>query len=329
MTEPAGDLLQQVRDSCGRVAADARHVFVRRDRLAHLATVLQRELSEPNTSTPPGLDPSFHYLGHGAETVAFILILDAVNFGSGYFPKLKKRPGLSGYFTLAISLTEHVRRHGVPSAADLRDTTAADCLRVFQQDPANHDILELMGLFARAWHALGRFLLERFGGSFPALVQAAEGSAAALVGLLAEMPFFDDRQVYGDHWVHFYKRAQLTAADLALAVPDTPWGRFHDLERLTLFADNLVPHVLHMEGVLDYEPNLMHRIRSGTLIPPGAPEEVEIRACAVHAVERLKAELAAQGVAITAMALDHRLWTRGQSPSYKAVPRHRTRTVFY
>ena len=52
------------------------------------------------------------------------------------------------------------------------------------------------------------------------------------------MPFFDDRG--------FYKRAQIAANDLHLAgVVD-----FADIDRLTIFADNLVPHVLRLDGVL-------------------------------------------------------------------------------
>ena len=31
---------------------------------------------------------------------------------------------------------------------------------------------------------------------------------------------------------------------------------------------------------------------------------------------------------VTARGLDYLLWNRGQEPAYKAIPRHRTRTVF-
>jgi hypothetical protein len=58
-------------------------------------------------------------------------------------------------------------------------------------------------------------------------------------------------------------------------------------------------------------------------------EEIEIRACAPHAAELLKDALNASGPAITAMELDFLLWNRGQQPSYKSIPRHRTRTIFY
>ena len=47
------------------------------------------------------------------------------------------------------------------------------------------------------------------------------------------------------------------------------------------FADNLVPHVLRYEGVLDYEHSLEQKITSGELLAVGSREEVEIRACAI------------------------------------------------
>jgi hypothetical protein len=40
-------------------------------------------------------------------------------------------------------------------------------------------------------------------------------------------------------------------------------------------------------------------------------------------------ELIADRLAMPPRLLDVALWNTGQAPSYKAVPRHRTRTVFY
>ncbi len=106
-------------------------------------------------------------------------------------------------------------------------------------------------------------------------------------------------------------------------------GRFGDLDRLTLFADNLVPHVLRWDGLLRYAPALGARIDREELVLAGSPEEVEIRASAVHAVELLVAELRKLGHQTTAAQLDYLLWNRGQQPYYKARPRHRTRSVSY
>jgi len=175
-----------------------------------------------------------------------------------------------------------------------------------------------MGLFARALNDLGSYVDLRFGGSFVALVDAANGSAEGLVSILAEMPFFQD--------VGFYKRGQLTAADLSVAHVAT----FGDLDRLTIFADNLVPHVLRVDGILRYESGLLERIEREELIPAGSTEELEIRAGAVHAVELIRdAAVRRYQQPVTSMQLDYVLWNRGQEQSYKARPRHRTRTVFY
>jgi N-glycosylase/DNA lyase len=84
-----------------------------------------------------------------------------------------------------------------------------------------------------------------------------------------------------------------------------------------------VPHVLRVDGVLRYSPELAERIDREEPLPPG-DEEREIRACAVHACE-----LIARRLGIPPRDLDVMLWNRGQGERYKARPRHRTRTVYY
>jgi hypothetical protein len=81
--------------------------------------------------------------------------------------------------------------------------------------------------------------------------------------------------------------------------------------------------------VLVYEPALVQRIEAGELLAPGSREEVEIRACALDAVERLGVAAARLGREIPVWRLDEILWWRGQRPEFKARPRHRTRSVFY
>lgn len=321
MTE---DILDQIRDACAAVADTATHVRVAADRVASYAASLAAV-----APVEPTLDPARHYLGTPADTTAFVVMLDAINFGSGYFPHLRKLPGLSGYFTVATALTERFQRDGPFTPAELASLTAADCAAIFGQDLAVAPVAELMGLFARALNDLGRYVGDRFGGDFVALVAAAGGSAERLVRVLAAMPYFQDVSTYRGRRVPFYKRAQLTAADLALALGGAGPGAFTDLDRLTIFADNLVPHVLRVDGVLRYEPALAARIDAGELITPGSEEEVEIRACALHAVELMAAASRAAGDSATPMRLDYLLWNRGQRPEYKAIPRHRTRTVYY
>jgi hypothetical protein len=316
-------LFDRIRSACAEVARRAESVRIDDDGLELLSGHLVRE-----RPPPPGSDPAHHHLGDAATTVAFVITLDALNFGSGYFPHLKKRPGLSGYLTVAMSLRERFAAEGPWSAEELLRLSGADCAGLFGQDPGP-DADELMGLFAGALRDLGRFLLEHHGGRFEGPAEVAGGSAERLVHHLAKMEFYRDVARHGDLEVPFYKRAQITCLDLAGALDGKGLGRFGDLDRLTLFADNLVPHVLRMLGVLVYQPQLAARIEAGELIESQSVEEVEIRAVALHAVERLSESCARHGFEVRPRELDGILWNRGQRPDIKARPRHRTRCTFY
>jgi hypothetical protein len=79
-----------------------------------------------------------------------------------------------------------------------------------------------------------------------------------------------------------------------------------------------------VDGVLVYDGPLADYIERGELIPPGSVNELEIRACAVHACVQI-----AERLGVPERTLDTWLWDRGQEPRYKALPRHRTRTVYY
>src|SRR4029078_5883655 len=117
----------------------------------------------------------------------------------------------------------------------------------------------------------------------------------------------------------FYKRAQIAGSDLELAGV----ASFGDIDRLTIFADNPGPPVLRCGAVLVCAERLAATIDSGRRLRPG-PQEREIRACAVHACALL-----AERTGMTERDIDNALWTRGGTPQYKDVQRHRCRTIFY
>jgi hypothetical protein len=303
-----GRLADHVRASCAQIAADARHVRIDQARLE--AYDPAADLGGPVTD--PGLDPVRHYLeGTPADVALYTLALDTINFGSGWFPTLRKRVDpaggrtVSGYFTIAWNLADAFRLRGAWTTAQLRGMRAAQLAEVLDQ-PADH---ELMSLYADALRELGRFLGDR---SVLDVVAEAHGSADRLAQMLAgSMAFYDDRG--------FFKRAQIAPNDLALAGV----AAFDDLDELTIFADNLVPHVLRCDGVLVYEPELAARIDAEQPLATGRAER-EIRACAVHACAQLAPRLG-----VPERVLDMWLWNRGQAPAIKARPRHRCRTVYY
>ena len=125
------DVLDRIRASCAEVARRARFVRIDAGRLRDLAARL-------GSSAPPlsHLDPARQDLGSPEATLAYVLTLDAINFGSGWFPHLRKRSGMSGYFTIATGLRERFDAKGPWSAEELRGLSAADCASAFGQDPA-------------------------------------------------------------------------------------------------------------------------------------------------------------------------------------------------
>jgi putative queuosine salvage protein len=284
-------LCDRVRENAAAIAEGARHVSIELDRLGQISP-----------GPPPVLDPEKHYLeGPREHVAAYLLTLDAINFGSGWFPTLNKRAGCSGYYTVSWALADRFREKGPWSNEELRALDADELADVLGQERGH----ELVRLYASALHHLGEWLGDRDA------LDVTGDSAEALAESLREMPFFDDQG--------FWKRAQITANDLHLA----GIAEFDDIDRLTIFADNLVPHVLRVDGVLRYSDELAAKIDAGDLLEPGE-EEREIRGCAVHACELIAAELK-----IPPRDLDVMLWNRGQGERYKSRPRHRTRTVYY
>jgi hypothetical protein len=300
-------MLDQLREASAAVAGRARHVRISEAAIPAYAC----SLPAPASKADPGPGPG----GESERVAAFWLTLDAINFGSGWFPTLRKRTGLSGYNTIAAGLRERFAHTGAWSPTELCAIDAAELAATLGQDPGH----QLMDLFARSLNDLGRHVAA--GGGFAAVCARAGGSAVSLVGMLAGWSCFADVSSYDELELPFLKRAQIAAADLhrsgACAFPD--------LHRLTMFADNLVPHVLRLDGILELEPGLVARIERGELIEHGSPEEVEIRACAVHAVELL----AEHRPELRPAELDQLLWLRGQHRRYKASPRHRSRCTAY
>jgi Potential Queuosine, Q, salvage protein family len=304
--------MDELRSACAAVAARARSVQVHRAAIEPYAASLEGMRKPGVASEGPAAPP-------GSDADSYWLTLDAINFGSGWFPTLRKRDGLSGYNTIASHWRERQQAHGPFTPAQLTALDAAEVANILGQ-AADH---ELMRLYADSLNDLGVRLREAGGAA--AVIDAADGSATAFARRLGSWGCFADSSPYEELTVPFLKRAQIAAADLHRAGS----GRFADLDRLTMFADNLVPHVLRLDGVLAFDPDLVARIEAEQLIVHDSPEEVEIRACALHAVELIVAELRRMGEAVTAADVDQLLWNRGQQPRYKAVPRHRSRCTAY
>lgn len=264
------------------------------------------------------------------RTAQYVLVADAMNFCFWGEPKWTVTVGgrrLDGWWAFSAALRRALQE-GWPllDARWLRSARTDDLARIFRGEGA----LPLLEERARHLREVGEVLLDRYQGDGARLVAAAGHCAVRLVhALVTAFPSFDDTAFYRGRRVPFYKRAQITVADLAIAFGNQGLGHFTDLDQLTAFADYKLPQVLRREGMLVYAPALATDVDTQRPLPPGGEAEVEIRAGTIWAVELLRRALARRGTTLTSAEIDEVLWDLGQRPDPRDRPYHRTRTVCY
>ncbi|HEY5188859.1 MAG TPA: hypothetical protein VII87_07495, partial [Solirubrobacteraceae bacterium] len=84
--------MDDLRRACAIVSGRTRHVLVATQLIADYAAALPLE--------PPAPATQLTSVAERERAAAHLLQLDAVNFGSGWFPTLRKPGGRSGYRTI-------------------------------------------------------------------------------------------------------------------------------------------------------------------------------------------------------------------------------------
>lgn len=318
-------IFREIRRDCERVVRSAEFSRLTLDNADGLIRTLAETLGNHLTHTE-----EHHLLHQGTDTIAYFLILDSVNFGSGYFPYLKKLPGMSGYFAIASALKNFCLRNGVPSSKYLQTIMTDHCAEMFAQDASDTMVNELMSLFARALNQLGDLVEDAYSGKYENIVIQSEGKAENVVRRLAEMPFFNDVHQYNFTDVRFFKRAQIFVQDIVIAEPTNELTQFEDINDLTAFADNVIPYVLRCEQILQLDPDVDQQIERGDVIESGSMEEIEMRASAVVATHAISQKFLKLGHSVPDRIVDFLLWNHGQQlKKVSTLHRHRTPCVYY
>lgn len=209
----------------------------------------------------------------------------------------------------------------------------------------------------RALNEAGIFLRDKFKSSTEMLLHAANGSAQTLIGILvSNLRSFDDSLPVTAYPLSkppvgtspprlcFYKRAQILVADVWACFASIKRYRFHDIDKLTMFADYRVPQMLAWLGAIKYSDKLMTQLRTGAEMDSGSREEIEIRGCSIHAVEIIKDRLEAKPmkaprklgntddvVPVNSILIDYLLWdyAKTHAKNLDAVPIHHVRSMYY
>jgi hypothetical protein len=196
-------LSDEVRVTCAWVAKRARSVRVEEAKVEEYAAALVG-------AAEAGADEERAGVERDPEAgAAFAICINAINFGSGWWPTIRKRPGLSGYGTMAAGVEDRFSSAGPWSAEELGAMSTAAIAAVLGQDPDH----PLMARFAAALRDVGEHLLAEHGGRHLGVAEVAE-SIPELASILGEWTSFADTSAYAGREVPFFKRAQLAAADL-------------------------------------------------------------------------------------------------------------------
>ncbi|KAL4644646.1 hypothetical protein ACB092_02G179500 [Castanea dentata] len=220
-----------------------------------------------------------HYFDNGPLTVQYLFVLDALNFC--FWPDKELN-----YDHLASGLKAALQNDQSAFDADRLQKYTGPQLRELLKWPRP---LPLEDERVRLLHEVGCELERSFDGKASNLVKSCGKSALNLVALVTRhFPGFRDHSLYKGHQVFLYKRAQIFVADLWGAFKGQAYGQFNDIGSITIMADYIVPAVLRQLGVLRYSSTLASTIEANSEIGPGSEEEVELRACSVHAVEKMR-----------------------------------------
>jgi len=318
----------KVLETAKNVAEKSRQVRIDEQALVRFS----RKLVEDRVKVPPW-NCLYHFCDRSEEMVSYLLVVDSLNFcfwpasGKDTWEIEYQSRRLSGYFALAASLKEAIES-GIPitKASYIADLS----LDRLKQILGGRGELQLLEHRLAILNELGRLLAGEYGGNAHRLVESAGKSGLRLAQLLAEkLSSFRDTSEYLGHKVFFYKRAQIFVADLYGAFDGKDWGSFVDMDKLTAFADYKLPQVLRHLGILHYARSLAQKVDQKIFLDVGSPEEVEIRANTIWAVELIRKELALSRKGLRAFEVDWILWNMSQDPAFKTKPYHRTVTIFY
>jgi Potential Queuosine, Q, salvage protein family len=183
-------------------------------------------------------------------------------------------------------------------------------------------------------HQVGKVLAEKYSGRFHTFVKSCspklyDNGNGLIDQLVKEFPRFNDVSMLDGHEIKFYKLAQLGVWMLYATLH--PLGKFqlNDPQKMTAFADYIVPVALRLHGITSYSERLEKAINSHQLIPRDFRWEIEIRAHCIYATALLTEEinkLRPANMQVIIPQIDARFWTHFHTTTW---PHHLTRTIMY
>ncbi len=271
------------------------------------------------------------------QTIDFILVSTAINFAFTDFEThavftVEYAGKVWSDAEAMFACIKRALHDRIPflDGAYLGRVTPSDLQHVFRGN------MEMPMLEERAeiFRMIGKALVERYRGRFANFVRSApsrlyDSGKGLIERLVTEFPRFNDISRYDGHQVKFDKLAQLGTWMLYSALRSNGEFRLEDPEKMTAFADYILPAALRLMGILQYSASLENAVNSRQIIPRDSTQEIEIRAHTIYATALLTEEinrLRPPDRQVIIPQIDARLWTHYHATFW---PHHLTRTIMY
>lgn len=331
------------RESGEYIVENAKYVKVHQEGIDTLTEIIikgvqSKEIDVNNFSQhelhPKATDP------HAAD---WILVVDTLNF-CFWTPKnytKYKVNGYTGYFALCAAINRAMDE-GVPiTDPHYYSKIDVDTLGHILRSDDGETCIPLLKERVDCLQEVGKIMIAVYDGKFEKMIKLAEKSAERLLELIVgEFICFRDTAFYLEKNVSLYKRAQILVGDIWSCFRGKGLGEFHDVSKITMFADYRVPQVLVHFGALEYTSELMEILNKDTILESGDRMEVEIRGASIYIVEQVK-RAALQKLAknlldlpkenLNSIVIDQYLWDyrRKHAEELESIPFHKVISIYY
>jgi hypothetical protein len=311
----------------------SRDVHTHYDKIVEVASwMAYEELPMPEFTLPFGVGK-----GDPNEAIDFIMVADSIDTAfTNFDTRTKFQVDYAAQHwsdsEAEFACLKRAIDRGVPilDGKYLSTLTRAELNEIFQGNiemPMLHEKLA-------ALHQVGKVLAEKYDGRFHNFVRSCspelyDNGNGLIDRLTAEFPRFNDVSVLDGHEIKFYKLAQLGIWMLYSTLHSSGKFRLDHPQKMTAFADYIVPVALRLLGITSYSKELEHAINTYQLIPRDSRQEIEIRAHCIYSTALLREEinkLRSPDTQVIIPQVDARLWTHFHTTTW---PHHLTRTIMY
>lgn len=283
--------ISEVLDTCQKVMRQSKDVKIISSNIPKLALKIYTLIEEDKLTLDEFKKCPLHPKNEDEEAINWIFVVDSLNYcffdpnNKSHWSVTWKNEKHTGYFGLCAAINRAIEK-------GIKMTDMKTCLELTREQldeillGDDGTTLPLLQERYLCLQESASVLLKKYNGNFVNCILEANNSAQDLLKIISKNFFyFRDESTYNDQKVAIYKRAQILIADIWSSFRGSGFGEFRDIDSLTMFADYRVPQVLLYFGVLEYSDKLKDTLQQGILLKHGAPEEVEIRAASIVAVD--------------------------------------------